>query len=129
MSPILSTLAVCLAGLALLWDYLYPFPQSRPVLAACACSYFALMAALQLYIWYAYLVPVLLGATAMKTLDLVRDLPDSTLITAYVVGGAAAFISGYFALRLLLGIVHRGHLDRFGWYCLLVGAVALAFLL
>jgi undecaprenyl-diphosphatase len=74
-------------------------------------------------------VPALLGAAVLKTSDLVREPPGPTLLESYLVGGLVAFASGYLALRWLLGIVHRGHLDRFAWYCLAIGAVALLLLL
>ncbi|XP_037977270.2 signal peptidase complex subunit 2 [Plutella xylostella] len=45
----LCALAVGVALYALLWDYLYPFPQSRLVLVICVSSYFVLMGVLTLY--------------------------------------------------------------------------------
>lgn len=48
----ISFIAVSFAGFALLWDWLNPFPKSRPVLIVCVLSYFALMGVLQLYMWF-----------------------------------------------------------------------------
>ncbi len=48
----MSTVAVGLAALALLWDWLHPYPLSRPVLIFCVLSYFVLMTVLQLYAWF-----------------------------------------------------------------------------
>jgi len=44
--------AVTIAMFGLLWDFLYPFPQSRPILIMCSGSYFALMGVLTLYTTY-----------------------------------------------------------------------------
>jgi len=45
----LATIACSFAGFALLWDWLHPFPKSKPILILCVLAYFALMSVLQLY--------------------------------------------------------------------------------
>ncbi|KAH7981394.1 hypothetical protein HPB49_023650 [Dermacentor silvarum] len=45
----ICSIAVGAAMFALLWDFLYPFPESRTVLIACVLSYFFLMGVLTLY--------------------------------------------------------------------------------
>ncbi|XP_012215908.1 signal peptidase complex subunit 2 [Linepithema humile] len=48
----LCGIAVTIAIVALLCDYLYPFPASKPVLIACVSMYFFLMGLLTIYTTY-----------------------------------------------------------------------------
>jgi len=48
----ICSIAVGIAMLALLWDYLYPFPASRPVLLLCVSAYFIMMGVLTVYTAY-----------------------------------------------------------------------------
>ncbi|XP_046483275.1 signal peptidase complex subunit 2 [Neodiprion pinetum] len=48
----LCGIAVGVAMVALLWDYMNPFPASKPVLIACVSKYFVVMGVLTLYTTY-----------------------------------------------------------------------------
>ncbi|MCD6335835.1 MAG: undecaprenyl-diphosphate phosphatase [Candidatus Latescibacteria bacterium] len=70
-------------------------------------------------------LPVIFGATLLKLKDVFEAPPSSTEMWSLIVGTATAYASGYVAIRVLLGIVRKGKLDRFAYYCWAVGLVAL----
>ncbi|MBN1827502.1 MAG: undecaprenyl-diphosphate phosphatase [Candidatus Eisenbacteria bacterium] len=73
-------------------------------------------------------VPAILGAALLTARDLGAEAAAGGVLLPALAGTAVAILSGYLALRFLVGIVLAGKIDRFGWYCLAVaaaGAVAL----
>jgi undecaprenyl-diphosphatase len=73
------------------------------------------------------LLPVVLGATLLKSLDML----DGGLTmgwTPLVVGTGVAYVSGVLAIKVVLGFVRRGRLAYFAYYCFVVGAIGLIFI-
>ena len=62
-------------------------------------------------------LPAILGATVLKTKDLIDSSITSDQLLLLLTGTVAAFISGYFAIIWLLDIVKKGKLEWFGIYC------------
>lgn len=69
-------------------------------------------------------IPAILGANLLHILK-IGSSPEEAPLLPFLIGGLAAFTTGYFALRLLLRIVHRGNISLFSYYCWAVGLAAL----
>ncbi|MCH5186916.1 MAG: undecaprenyl-diphosphate phosphatase [Oscillospiraceae bacterium] len=70
-------------------------------------------------------IPAILGALVLDVKDLfggVSVLPSAPCVIA---GMLVAGLSGYFAIRFMLGIVRRQKLSLFSAYCVLAGAAAI----
>jgi undecaprenyl-diphosphatase len=65
-------------------------------------------------------IPAIIGATILKTKDLIDTPPTQGEILLLIIGAIAAFISGYFAIIWLLDLVKKGKLEWFGYYCFFI---------
>jgi undecaprenyl-diphosphatase len=70
-------------------------------------------------------LPAILGATVLEGMELLQTGVPSQQAIALLVGTIAAYGSGAIALKWLLGVIRRGQLDRFAYYCYAVGIVGL----
>lgn len=73
-------------------------------------------------------VPVIAGATLMKTKDLITLGSQSEGALPIVIGTVAAFAAGYVSIKVLLKIIQRGKFSLFSFYCLIVGTIGIIFL-
>jgi undecaprenyl-diphosphatase len=72
-------------------------------------------------------LPVIFGATLMKSSQLVQAPPSSDKLLALSVGTMVAAVSGYAAILLLLNILRRGKFSWFAYYCFIVGVLGVLF--
>jgi len=74
---------------------------------------------------YSFLLslPAILGALLLHLLELAPG--QEVAWTPLLLGGAVAGVTGLAALRLLIGVVQRGGLHWFAFYCWALGATAL----
>jgi len=70
-------------------------------------------------------LPAILGATILKAAELGAEGFTGSYLVILAVGTIAAFLSGYLAIKSMLGIVRRGKLYWFAPYCFIVGLVGL----
>lgn len=77
---------------------------------------------------YSFLLslPVIAGAAALQTGDLIEAPPSPDMLVALGLGAGVSFVAGVGALVLLLRLVQRGWFAHFGWYCLAVGGYGLS---
>lgn len=67
-------------------------------------------------------VPAILGATVLELKDVASiDIPIPTIIA----GTAAAFVVGYFAVKVLLAVLSKGQFSKFAYYCWGIGVVSI----
>ena len=71
-------------------------------------------------------LPAIGGGTLLKLKEL-KDVMQGEAATAYVLGFMAAFVSGLFAVYLVLRTIKKGKFEYFGYYCFGAGLVAMVY--
>lgn len=72
-------------------------------------------------------IPVSVGSAILGFSDLLNDPNISTLAIPYTVAFIASLIASYFSLKWFMGIMARGNLKIFAFYCFIAGALVLIF--
>ena len=70
-------------------------------------------------------IPAVLGANILHITDVVSTGIDVTLLPAYLLGVAAAAISGYLSIRLVRMVADKEKFGAFSYYCWAVGILTL----
>ncbi len=72
-------------------------------------------------------LPVIVGATLVKVLELF-DAGAAIDWVPLLLGTAVAYVSGIWAIRVVIDFVQRGNLAYFAYYCFAVGTLGLVFI-
>src|SRR5699024_7601072 len=72
-------------------------------------------------------IPVSLGTALIGIPDIINDPNIDTLWLAYVLAFIASLIATYYALRWLQGVMERGNLIIFSYYCFALGTFAILY--
>lgn len=70
-------------------------------------------------------IPAVLGANILKIADVAATGVDPALIPAYLIGVAAAAVSGYLSIRLVHLITNKGKFGAFAYYCWAMGLLTI----
>ncbi|MGX1194833.1 undecaprenyl-diphosphate phosphatase [Metabacillus sp. SLBN-84] len=70
-------------------------------------------------------IPVSAGGMILGISDLLADEHFKELIMPYAAGFAGSLIMSYFSLKWFMGIMDKGNLKYFAYYCFIVGPVIL----
>ncbi len=71
-------------------------------------------------------IPIILGAGLYELWGVAGEGISSAEVGVLVAGGVTAALSGYLAIRFLLGVIKRRRLHYFAYYCWLAGLAVLA---
>ena len=68
-------------------------------------------------------IPAVLGANILQIFDVVETGVNWSLLPAYLLGVAAAGLSGYLSIRLVRMVADKGKFGSFAYYCWIAGVV------
>jgi undecaprenyl-diphosphatase len=71
------------------------------------------------------LIPVILGATALKVVEIINLGSVSIAPLSLFLGSVMAFVSGLLSLRVFRYVIREAKLELFGWYCVTIGSIAI----
>ena len=74
------------------------------------------------------LLPVVIGATILQGLDLFDQGLDAGRLLPLFIGTLVAYVSGIAAIRAMIGLVSRGNMHYFAYYCFAIGTLGLIFI-
>ena len=72
-------------------------------------------------------IPAVIGANILNVPDIIANPVPSSDIPAYLLGMAAALVTGILAMKLLLYISKKSNFRIFSYYCVAVGILAIIF--
>ena len=72
-------------------------------------------------------LPVIVGATLLKVLDLVEEGADVDVLPL-AIGTLVAYVTGIWAIKVVIAVVQRGDLRYFAYYCFAAGTLGLLFI-
>ena len=73
-------------------------------------------------------LPAIGGAFILHLKDLSGNAFDSGQFIPLAAGFIVSFLSGLFAIKVLMKVVQKGRFDYFAWYCFAVGLIGIYFL-
>ncbi len=73
-------------------------------------------------------LPAIGGAFILHLKDIGDTAFDTGHLLPLIAGFVVAYLSGLFAIKVLLAVVKKGRFDYFAWYCFAIGFIALYFL-
>ncbi len=68
-------------------------------------------------------IPAVLGANILQIFDVAEAGVDWSLLPSYLLGVAAAALSGYLSIRLVRMVADKGKFGAFAYYCWAAGAI------
>ena len=73
-------------------------------------------------------LPAILGAAVLNLGEVLEYPPSADQLVILLAGTAAAAVTGYLAIILLLDVIRKNRLPWFGYYCLIVACTGLVLL-